>query len=280
MPALYACFFLLLALAILPAVRPRVDRRLCFLWIVPYLIYAFGTGDFRWPAFVRLLAICIPPPAIYLAFPVRRLKELTWQDAIVWLWLSLAILFHQTAGIWMAPKNLDFMARLFMIVVASWCWVYVRPVPELGYRFSLSLRTIRAAAVNFALFAAIAIPLSLILRFSRWNPQWPGPARFGLEYVEIFVFIAWLEELLFRGFLQTLLSERLKSPLRGQAITSVIFGLSHILHAPVPNWRYVILASIAGWFYGRAFRQGGNLTASALTHALVDTVWRTFFWKA
>src|SRR5262249_9681010 len=27
-------------------------------------------------------------------------------------------------------------------------------------------------------------------------------------------------------------------------------GLSHIQHAPVPNWRYVAMASVAGWFYG------------------------------
>jgi membrane protease YdiL (CAAX protease family) len=179
----------------------------------------------------------------------------------------------------MAPKNLDFMARLFMIVVCAWLWVFVRPVPQLGYRFTFSWRALRAALMNFLLFAAIAIPLSLGLRFSRWNPEWPGIGRFCLEYVEIFVFIGWLEELLFRGFLQTLLSERIKSERWGQGVTSCIFGLSHILHAPVPNWRYVLLASIAGWFYGRAFRQGGWLTASAMTHALVDTVWRTFFWR-
>src|SRR5579885_812485 len=179
----------------------------------------------------------------------------------------------------MAPKNLDFMARLFLIVVCAWLWVFVRPVPQLGYRLSLSLATVRPAIVNFLIFAAIAIPSSLALRFSHWNPRWPGVGRFCLEYLEIFIFIAWLEELLFRGFLQTLLSDRVKSGTWGQAIASCIFGLSHILHAPVPNWRYVLLASIAGWFYGRAFRQAGNLTGSALTHALVDTVWRTFFWK-
>jgi membrane protease YdiL (CAAX protease family) len=54
----------------------------------------------------------------------------------------------------------------------------------------------------------------------------------------------------------------------------------HILHAPFPNWRYVALATVAGWFYGSAFVASGNLLAPALTHAAVDTLWRTFFTRA
>jgi hypothetical protein len=80
--------------------------------------------------------------------------------------------------------------------------------------------------------------------------------------------------------LQTLLSVNLQSPWKGQALISCLFGLFHILHAPFPNWRYVLLATVAGWFYGSAFVKGGNLMASVLTHAMVDTVWRTFFLRA
>jgi membrane protease YdiL (CAAX protease family) len=53
--------------------------------------------------------------------------------------------------------------------------------------------------------------------------------------------------------------------------------MSHVLLAPAPNWRYVALATLAGWFYGNAFRSGGTLMAPALAHALVDTAWRTWF---
>jgi len=97
-----------------------------------------------------------------------------------------------------------------------------------------------------------------------------------LSYLEIFLFVALLEELFFRGFLQTLLTGSLRSEWKAQSIASCLFGLFHILHAPFPNWRYVALASVAGWFYGSAFRQGGNLMASSLMHAMVDTVWRTW----
>ena len=32
----------------------------------------------------------------------------------------------------------------------------------------------------------------------------------------------------------------------GLIVASLIFGLSHIFHAPYPNWKYVLLATIAG----------------------------------
>jgi membrane protease YdiL (CAAX protease family) len=215
----------------------------------------------------------------YLA--LRRFPRLLWSaDAFAWLWFTLAVVLRQLGGIWNVPVSLDFMARLFVIAVASWCWVFVRPVPRLGYEFSLSLRAVRSAALNFACFAAIAIPAAFAMRFAGWHPRWHGAMAFCLNYVEILVFVAWLEELFFRGFLQTCLSRLLRSDARGQLAASLAFGLSHILLAPAPNWRYVALASVAGWFYGSAFRQTGNLVAPALAHALVDSVWRTWFTAA
>ncbi len=103
-----------------------------------------------------------------------------------------------------------------------------------------------------------------------------GARAFGFDFVGIFLFVAITEELFFRGLLQNLLEGSLRSRYGAQAITAVLFGLSHIRHAPFPNWRYVALATIAGWFYGSAYREHRSLMASATTHALVDTLWRTF----
>jgi hypothetical protein len=88
-----------------------------------------------------------------------------WQDLAAAVWFVGVLLSHQLAGIWAVPVNLDFMARLFLICVASWCWVFERPVPALGYEFSFSARSVAAAALNFALFAVFAIPASLALHF-------------------------------------------------------------------------------------------------------------------
>jgi membrane protease YdiL (CAAX protease family) len=186
------------------------------------------------------------------------------------------VLSGQFKGIWNVPRNLDFMSRLFLISVASWCWTFVRVVPDLGYCFRSSREVVKQSAINFGLFAIIALPSSLAMHFTRWNPRWPGALSFFLDYLQIFLFIALLEELFFRGFLQNLLSKTMRSWVAGQALVSVLFGLFHILHAPFPNWRYVALASVAGWFYGSAYRVSGSLMASSLVHAAVDTVWRTW----
>ncbi len=247
------------------------------IWCVPYLAYAAGTGDWRWAAPARLIASAAPLLAIYGLFPVQVPSRFGWQDLAAAAWLAAVLLTHQLKGIWNVPANLDFMARLFLIGVASWTWVFVRPVPHLGYEFSFSAKTFGAAGLNFMLFAAMAIPASLLMGFTHWNPRPEGVGAFLAGFVEIFLFVALLEELFFRGFLQTLISASLRSPWKGQALVSCLFGLFHILHPPVPNWKYVLLAAVAGWFYGSAFIKGGNLMASTLTHALVDTVWRNFF---
>jgi membrane protease YdiL (CAAX protease family) len=60
-------------------------------------------------------------------------------------------------------------------------------------------------------------------------------------------------------------------------VTAVLFGLSHFNKRSAHfNWRYVVLAAIAGVFYGRAWRQERRVGASAVTHATVDSVWSLF----
>jgi len=187
------------------------------------------------------------------------------------------VILRLETGIWTKPVNLDFMARLFTLALAVWCWVVLRRTPGTGYGFSISPSGLREAIKHFALFALIALPLGLMLRLSIWNPRWQGLWKFCVDYITIFLFIAWLEEFFFRGILQNLLERSLGSRMRAQALASLAFGLSHILLAPAPNWRYVIVATIAGWFYGNVFAVTGTLMAPALMHALVDTVWRTWF---
>ena len=279
---IYLCFLLTVVLAVIPSVsalhnwQPKLWLP-PLLWCLPYLAYAAGTADFRWLALGRLLLVSAPLVVIYGLLPVRNLRRFGWQDGAIAAWLIVVVLSDRLKGIWTVPLNLDFMARLFLISIAAWSWTFIRRVPELGYEFAFSVKTLGGAAVNFGLFALIAIPSGLALHFIEWNPRWHGIASFCVDYLGIFLFIALLEEMFFRAFLQTLISENLGSLNKGQLVAACLFGLFHIRHAPFPNWRYVLLATVAGWFYGSAFRAGGNLMASALTHAMVDTLWRTLF---
>ena len=148
----------------------RVRLALIFIWCVPYLVYAAGTHNWRWTALIRILIVSAFSPLIYRFCPFSDPPRFCWQDFLVAVCLTAVLLSHQLAGIWNSPVNLDFMGRLFLIGISSWSWVFIRRVPELGYEFSISSKTIRAAALNFALFAVIAIPSSLALRFTQWNP--------------------------------------------------------------------------------------------------------------
>ena len=62
-------------------------------------------------------------------------------------------------------------------------------------------------------------------------------------------------------------------------IASILFGLSHFnkRSAHFNNWRYVLLAAIAGIFYGRAWRERRRVAASTITHTFVDWIWSWWF---
>jgi len=287
--AIYGCLLLLFGLYLAAgcaAPRAWLAERLhgarggaaCVaLFLLPYLIYCAGTGDFRWLAFAKVFGLAAVPLGLFALAPVRSPKRMNWQDVLVLLWLMLPVFLGWIGGIWNKPINLDFMARVFLVGVGSWSFLIFRGVEGSGYEFTFSRTIARDAAVNFVVFAILSIPLGLAIRFIAWNPQWRGVQALVFDYATIFLFVAVTEELFFRGLIQNLLEGSLDSRYAAQAITSVLFGFSHIFHAPFPNWRYVALATLAGWFYGSAYRRHRSLMASAATHALVDTLWRTFF---
>jgi membrane protease YdiL (CAAX protease family) len=287
--SLYACLLLLLALYLAPgfsASRSWLMERLhgvraalvCLvIFLVPYLIYAAGTGDFRGRALAKLVALAGLPFGLFGATRVRHPRQMNWQDALVLLWMIAPVLAGQIGGIWNVPVNLDLMARLFLVGVGSWAFLIFRRVEDSGYEVRFSRDALRDAFLNLGGFMAVGLPLGFALHFIAWNPQWRGAGAFASDYLGIFLFVAVTEELFFRGLLQNLLEGSFQSRYGAQALTAILFGLSHVLHAPFPNWRYVALATVAGWFYGSAYRGHRSLMASATTHALVDTLWRTFF---
>jgi uncharacterized protein len=91
-----------------------------------------------------------------------------------------------------------------------------------------------------------------------------------------FLLVAIPEEIFFRGVLQNLLETRLgqRSAL---LLASLLFGLGHFNKGAAFNWRYVLLATIAGIFYGRAWRAQRHLLASIITHTAVDVAWSLWF---
>jgi uncharacterized protein len=69
----------------------------------------------------------------------------------------------------------------------------------------------------------------------------------------------------------------LKNNTAGLILSSVAFGLVHLPFRDFPNWKFALVAAIAGLFYGRAYSQAGGIRAAMITHALVNTTTRIFF---
>jgi uncharacterized protein len=95
----------------------------------------------------------------------------------------------------------------------------------------------------------------------------------------IFAATALPEEILFRSLIQNLLMLRFGSSGRTLFIAALIFGCAHLNNGPqpLPNWRYMILATIAGWAYGVVFQRSSTVVSSAALHTLVDWTKHVFF---
>jgi len=129
---------------------------------------------------------------------------------------------------------------------------------------------------EWAFYLPIALALGELTGFIHFHVVPLAPGKIAAGLLLTFLLIAVPEELFFRGILQNLLETRLGRTL-GLAVSALLFGLSHFNHGANFNWKYVMLASIAGVFYGRAWRANRQVLASVVTHTAVDVVWSVWF---
>jgi CAAX protease family protein len=260
--------------------HPRTPRlAVVVLLLVPYLLYATGTGTFELRGFATLVAYIAVPTLLVFAGRGRPAPGLADFVAVLALWLPFDLGLLRNIWTWPAGQSSYGFPAVVAVDLALLLFIGFRGVPGIGYRFALDGRQAASVAKNFLLFSAIAIPTGIAIGFIAYRPRAFVPLQFLGSLMTIFVFIAVPEELLFRGLIQNFL-ERWWGNERSWAslvAASVIFGAAHLDNGVAPNVTYAFMATIAGLFYGRAFRQSGNLTAPALVHALVDAVWRQLF---
>jgi hypothetical protein len=240
--------------------------------VVPYYLAAHATSDFRW-WFVALYA-CLPTILVALLRNAREIdpeQRGTWQDLAVLAVLGLVVEFRLLEPAW--PEHFRWLGRLLLFDTGLYGFLAIRQLSGVGFDFVPQLRDWRVGLRELAFYAPIAIPLGLGLGFLHFHAILPGPKRLVLAWISIFAFVAILEETYFRGWVQNLLERRIGR--RWSLIaTAALFGLSHFNKGATHfNWRYVLLATFAGIFYGRAWQDGRRLFASAVTHASVDTIW-------
>ena len=243
-----------------------------------YLVYLLGTGTFVLTKAATMAGLVFVP--LGMAVWANGAVPGAWQDFLTLVGIWVLVKFGPTHWLWTYPPGarLGYVLTVMVAVntaVAS--FLLIRRAKGIGYSLGWGKRWGLYVVGSFVVFACIAIPLAISMHFIAFAPHWnTGTTYVGLS-VAIFMFTAWPEELLFRGLLQNFVARASKSDLAGWWTASVLFGFSHITNLGFPNWRYVILASIAGLFYGWTWRKTGSIFASALVHAGVDATWHFFF---
>jgi len=243
-----------------------------------YLVFSLPRGEFQWRYFLALAGIPIVV-AILLEFfthsaPGGRIA-LEWPDLAALTLLGVPIVMRWLHGSYPHPA-LSAMPKLLLTDAALYGFLVVRGLEDVGYDLRPRWRDLAIGMRELLFFSPFGIGLGFLLRFIGFHRVAPSLWEFLAGWITTFILIAIPEELFFRGVLLNLLERRMGA--RAALLTSaVIFGFSHFNKRAAFNWRYIILATIAGIFYGRAWRNRRRLLASGITHATVDVIWGTWF---
>ncbi|HWE86258.1 MAG TPA: CPBP family intramembrane glutamic endopeptidase [Terracidiphilus sp.] len=243
---------------------------------IPYAIVSLDAGSFHW----YWLAVYALVPAA-LAFAARcfpRDERNIWLPLAVLLLLGLSVDLRWFERAW--PPHLSVFNKVLLLDAGIYAFFLLNPLAGAGFSLRLRLRDLTTGLREFLFYLPIALPIGLITGFLHahlltWRPV-PLLEQFFAAWIFTFFFIAVPEELFFRGWLQNLL-ERRAGRNAALILTAILFGLSHFnKRAAHFNTPYVVLAALAGVFYGRAWRRDRRVAASAITHATVDSIWSLF----
>ena len=246
------------------------------LLVLPYTLVAVSQHIFQWQWFALYAGL-----PVWLAWllgqaalvdPERRGN---WRDALILLLLGLAVDLRWFEAAW--PAGLRALNELLLVDMGLYGFLAVRQLEGTGFDFHCKWTDAKAGLRELLFFMPIVLLLGLALGFIHPHGNRPAVWKGALTWIGIFFFTAVPEELFFRAWVQNFLERRVGRR-AALVIASVVFGLSHFnKRAAHFNWRYVILATIAGIFYGRAWRERRRVPASAITHTCVDWMWSWWF---
>jgi membrane protease YdiL (CAAX protease family) len=250
------------------------------LLVMPYGVIAVSKHIFQWNWFALYAVLPVVMAWLLARAAVADPEQRgNWRDAVILLTLGLAVDLRWFDVAW--PAGLRGLNNLLLVDAGLYAFLGVRRLSGTGFDFHLHWSDWKMGLRELLFFAPAVLGLGLALGFIHPHANVPALGKAALTWAGIFVFVAVPEELFFRAWVQNLLERRVGRR-AALLIASVLFGLSHFnkrLTASTAhfNWRYVLLATIAGIFYGRAWRERRRVPASAITHTCVDWLWSWWF---
>ena len=271
-------FYLLIGF---PGVRDRLIGKsllgyLLAAAVLPYLACCAGAVHFEWGSLFRLLALAVAFGLWYVVLPVNIAIDLTFLVMIAAVLLGGyfdPVYRSAVPGF----KDLVFLGHVTLIVLAVTVLLLERRVYAPDYSFLPNAREWRIGLTHFAYFVIFGLPVGLLV--GALVPGKPAPIwKIAGMFLGFLWTVALSEEFFFWGVLRQWIEEWTWNRYAAWLLTAVGFGLVHIGFAgKFPNWRWVLLASILGFFCGRARNQADSIRAGMVTHALVFATWRGFF---
>jgi len=244
--------------------------------VLPYVLVSVSQNIFRWQWFA--LYATLPMAVAWLlgqAAAVDEEQRGNWRDAIILLGFGLAVDLRWFDHAW--PTGLRALNELLLVDIGLYGFQAIRQLSGTGFDFHLRWSDWKSGLRELLFFTPLVLTLGWALGFIHPHANFPSVGSAALRWVLIFFFTAVPEELFFRGWVQNLLERRVGRRF-ALVIASVLFGLSHFNKRSAHfNWRYVLLATMAGIFYGRAWREHRRVAASTITHASVDWLWGLWF---
>jgi len=247
--------------------------------VVPYLILTVPAHVFCWEWFALYVLLPVVMAWLMIRAAVADPEQRgNWRDAFILLTLGLAVDLRWFDAAW--PAGLRGWGNLLLVDAGLYAFLGIRQLTGTGFDFHFRWSDWKTGFRELLFFAPAVILLGMALGFIHPHQNVPVIWRAAFSWIGIFVFVAVPEELFFRAWVQNFLERRVgrKAAL---AIASVLFGLSHFnkrnFWGAHFNWRYVLLATIAGVFYGRAWREQRRVPASGITHTCVDWLWYLWF---
>jgi membrane protease YdiL (CAAX protease family) len=250
---------------------------------LPYALISASHQMFSWRWFALYATLPVAVACLLEAAAlVDREQRSNWRDALVLAVLGLAVDLRWLEPAW--PAGLAGLGKLLLVDAGLYGFVVLRRLRGTGFDLHFQWSDWKSGLRELLFFAPIVIVLGIALGFIHPHGNAPRVSMIG-TWAYIFIFIAVPEELFFRAWTQNLLEARLThhlGPSKGRKgafiVASVLFGLSHFNKRSTHfNWTYVLLATIAGIFYGRAWRENRRVPASSITHASVDATWSIWF---
>jgi uncharacterized protein len=241
-----------------------------------FLAIAAHLDAFSIPLAVLILAYTYLPTGV--AYLARGTPTPPWLDFVViaLLWFPLEF----SIGHQFIPKQAQGTLHLAVygvsILLALCIFLWFRRLKGMKINLPRSGRDLVNLLLGFAACAPVLIALGRAIGFLPpfHLPPQPSPAHIGTQYLIILAATALPEEILFRGLIQNCIAQRFGTSTSTLLVSAFIFGCAHLDNGPqpLPNWRYMILATIAGIAYGKVFEKSSSIFASAGLHALVDTI--------